>query len=71
MSNPRHLFSSEYTKGSVTSSEEAPTLQTGGFVKVPILTAEQQAANIPRIDTTRYGTGKPRRIIIRGRISGG
>jgi len=66
MASQEHPFSAEYSKGS------EPTQADGGRVEqaVPATTAAEPAVVKPvDMETKIYGTGKPYRVMVRGRIS--
>jgi len=62
-------FKTDYDKGSQTTSRvgESPTERPPS----PSQTASTGPGILPPVvvDVQRYGTGKPRRVVIRGRIS--
>jgi hypothetical protein len=68
MPDPEHLFSTEYTKGSrPTEADEGAVEQSlSQTVAVP---PEGSTPLEHVIETKVYGTGKPRRVLIRGKIS--
>jgi hypothetical protein len=60
---------SEYAKGSETNttSGNVPAITAGTGQQGAV----QQQPVMPMIEVSRYGTGKPRRIIMRGKLSRG
>lgn len=76
MPDPQSPFKSEYITGSQTTSPASEAgrrlLPTEGMTAAS-QTASVETAILPPVDqlieAQRYGTGKPRRVLIRGRIS--
>jgi hypothetical protein len=67
------LFNSDYTAGSQTTGEEKRATVTDTRPAV-LQTASGETSLLPPVeqlirDVQRYGTGKPRREVIRGKIS--
>jgi hypothetical protein len=76
MSDPQSPFSSEYRKGgSQTGVPPSEAVRTPPREReiVPSQTTSAESAILPPvnhlIETIRYGTGKPRRVVIRGKIT--
>ena len=78
MSDQQLMFKSDYTRGSQTTSPRPDALlSSSGFETETLTTASAAepkvvvsatAADV-LLDIERYGTGKPRRIVIRGKIA--
>jgi hypothetical protein len=64
-------FKSDYDKDSRQTSREGETLTQRPPAPPPSQTASTGPGILPPddADLRRYGTGKPRRVVIRGRIS--
>jgi hypothetical protein len=76
MPDQQSPFKSEYSKGSQTTSrpgEEGHRLPAAERTPGASQTASVETVILPPVDqlieAQRYGTGKPRRVVIRGRIS--
>lgn len=59
MPNPQSPFSSDYDRGSQSTTDPGQ-----GHIEGPPLIPEEPVVNLQL-----YGTGKPRRVVIRGKIS--
>ena len=72
----RNFFDKKYFGDSSTEAERTPSqiaITTGGAPMPPPLTTRGDAADkmILSPEQVRYGTGKPRRVIIRARLTRG
>lgn len=76
MPDPQSPFKSEYVKGSQTTSPPSEAGHRPHPAEGPSAVSQTTSVDmqiLPPVDKVlevqRYGTGKPRRVLIRGRIS--
>jgi hypothetical protein len=71
---PDQFLKSDYTGGSQTTGAEpalSPPVQNtvGGATEAESMQVTGITAGVGPIDTNRYGMGKPKRVVIRGKIA--
>lgn len=73
MPNNTSVLASEYVQGSMTPSVDfqttTPTASSETTGRPLTLKASDQPATEVHVDIKQYGVGKPRRVLIRGKIS--